>query len=39
MQRKEITVLGLGYIGIPTVVVMARSGRRVKGYDAKTEVR
>ena len=39
MQRKEITVLGLGYIGLPTAVVMARAGHHVKGYDAKREVR
>ena len=39
MQSKEITVVGLGYIGLPTAVVMAGAGHRVKGFDAKKEVR
>ncbi len=39
MQNKEITVVGLGYIGLPTAVVMAGAGHHVKGYDAKKEVR
>lgn len=39
MQSKEITVVGLGYIGLPTAVVMAGAGHHVKGYDAKKEVR
>lgn len=39
MQNKEITVVGLGYIGLPTAVVMAEAGHQVKGYDAKSEVR
>lgn len=39
MQNKEITVVGLGYIGLPTAVVMAEAGHKVKGYDAKPEVR
>lgn len=39
MQSKEITVVGLGYIGLPTAVVMAGAGHHVKGYDAGKEVR
>lgn len=39
MQSKEITVVGLGYIGLPTAVVMAGAGHHVKGYDVKKEVR
>lgn len=39
MQSKEITVVGLGYIGLPTAVVMAGAGHHVKGFDAKKEVR
>ena len=35
MQRREITVVGLGYIGLPTAVVMAGAGHHVKGFDAK----
>ena len=38
MQSKEITVIGLGYIGLPTAVVMAGAGHHVKGFDAKKEV-
>lgn len=38
MERKEITVVGLGYIGLPTAVVMAGAGHHVKGFDAKKEV-
>lgn len=38
MQNKEITVVGLGYIGLPTAVVMAGAGHHVKGFDAKKEV-
>ena len=39
MQSKKITVVGLGYIGLPTAVVMAGAGHHVKGFDAKKEVR
>lgn len=39
MQRKEITVVGLGYIGLPTAVVLAEAGHKVKGYDVKRGVR
>ena len=39
MQNKKITVVGLGYIGLPTAVVMAGAGHHVKGFDAKKEVR
>ena len=38
MQCREITVVGLGYIGLPTAVVMAGAGHHVKGFDAKKEV-
>lgn len=34
MESKEITVVGLGYIGLPTAVVMAGAGHHVKGFDA-----
>ena len=30
MQSKEITVVGLGYIGLPTAVVMAGAGHHVR---------
>ena len=38
MQSREITVVGLGYIGLPTAVVTADAGHHVKGFDAKKEV-
>lgn len=38
-QKREISVVGLGYIGLPTAVVLAQAGHHVKGYDAKKEVR
>lgn len=39
MQNKTITVVGLGYIGLPTAVVLAEAGHKVKGFDAKKQVR
>ena len=33
MERKTITVLGLGYIGLPTAVVLAKAGHLVNGFD------
>ena len=38
-QKREISVVGLGYIGLPTAVVLAQAGHHVKGYDVKKEVR
>ena len=38
MVEKKITVLGLGYIGLPTAIVLANAGHEVKGYDPKEEV-
>jgi UDP-N-acetyl-D-mannosaminuronic acid dehydrogenase len=34
----EIAVLGLGYIGLPTSIVLANSGHKVYGYDVNSEV-
>ena len=39
LQKKEISVVGLGYIGLPTAIVLAQAGHHVKGYDVKKEVR
>ena len=33
MEGKTITVLGLGYIGLPTSIVLAKAGHKVNGYD------
>lgn len=30
---KKVTILGLGYIGLPTAIVSAESGMNVNGYD------
>ncbi len=30
---KTICVIGLGYVGLPTALIFARAGLRVKGYD------
>ena len=38
MKEKQITVLGLGYIGLPTSIVLAKAGHNVKGYDPNEEV-
>lgn len=38
MERKTITVLGLGYIGLPTAVVLAKAGHLVNGFDPNKEV-
>ncbi len=38
MEGKTITVLGLGYIGLPTSIVLAKAGHKVNGYDPNEEV-
>lgn len=35
-MRHTITVLGLGYIGLPTALLLAAGGNRVYGYDINT---
>lgn len=39
MKNKTITVIGLGYIGLPTAVALAEAGNKVKGYDKNKKVR
>ena len=34
----KVTVLGLGYIGLPTAIVLARAGHQVYGYDVNARV-
>ena len=36
--EQRVTVLGLGYIGLPTAALIARSGCRVTGVDVSTSV-
>ena len=38
MEGKTITVLGLGYISLPTSIVLAKAGHKVNGYDPNEEV-
>ncbi len=38
MKDKKITIVGLGYIGLPTAAVMARAGMEVLGYDLNKRV-
>ena len=35
----NITVIGLGYIGLPTAALLAQSGHRVYGYDVNAQLR
>ena len=35
----NIAVIGLGYIGLPTAALLARSGHRVYGYDVNAHLR
>lgn len=37
-QMPEVCVVGLGYIGLPTAAIIARSGARVLGVDVSPEV-
>lgn len=38
-MKETVTVIGLGYIGLPTAVALAGAGHLVKGYDANIKVR
>ncbi|WP_409226982.1 nucleotide sugar dehydrogenase [Gudongella sp. SC589] len=38
MKDKRVTIVGLGYIGLPTAAVMARAGMDVLGYDLNKRV-
>lgn len=35
---KKITVVGLGYIGLPTAIVLAKAGHKVQGFDLNKKV-
>jgi UDP-N-acetyl-D-mannosaminuronic acid dehydrogenase len=34
---KRITVLGLGYVGLPAAIMLARAGHKVIGVDIKND--
>ncbi|WP_457741523.1 UDP-N-acetyl-D-mannosamine dehydrogenase [Thermococcus sp.] len=38
MEIKEIAVIGLGYIGLPTAIMFANAGFKVIGYEIRREV-
>ncbi len=38
MQSKIVSVIGLGYIGLPTAALLARNGFKVAGVDLNTHV-
>ncbi len=38
MQTPNITILGMGYIGLPTAALIANNQIKVKGYDINPEV-
>ena len=35
---KKVTILGLGYIGLPSAVLLASSGFQVNGVDVNDEI-
>ena len=35
---KKISIIGLGYIGLPTAIMLASSGFKVYGNDVKEEI-
>ena len=37
-KKPDVCVLGLGYIGLPTAAVIARSGCKVLGVDVNADV-
>ena len=36
-MKKSVTIIGLGYIGLPTAVVLASSGYNVHGIDVNED--
>jgi UDP-N-acetyl-D-mannosaminuronic acid dehydrogenase len=37
-KKNNVCVIGLGYIGIPTSILLASNGYRVKGYDIDKKI-
>lgn len=37
-MNKKVTIIGLGYIGLPTAAIFAKSGMEVLGYDINEKV-
>ena len=38
MKFKKVTIIGLGYIGLPTAAIFARSGLQVTGVDVNQQI-
>lgn len=38
MLNKKITVVGIGYVGLPAALLLAKAGYKVTGYDVNQEV-
>ena len=38
MNKKSISVIGLGYIGLPTALVLSERGYFVNGFDISEDV-
>ena len=38
MKTKKISIIGLGYIGLPTAVVLANKGYEVSGFDINSNI-
>ena len=38
MNKKTVSVIGLGYIGLPTAAILANSGYKVIGVDINQEI-
>ena len=37
-KNKTISIIGLGYVGLPTALIVANAGYKVYGYDKDTEI-
>jgi UDP-N-acetyl-D-mannosaminuronic acid dehydrogenase len=38
MTKKSISVIGLGYVGLPLAIMLAKAGFVIKGYDINTQL-
>ena len=38
LKNKTISIIGLGYVGLPTALIVANAGYKVFGYDKDTEM-
>lgn len=38
MQKADVVIVGLGYVGLPTAAIIASKGMRVHGVDINPDV-